>query len=188
LKENGNRVTGVDNLTNGTHLDSLEQYCRADLDNGIAPVIGALEGKRFERVLLLDLLEHLQRPEVLLRQCHEVLEPKGELIVSVPNVANITVRLMLLFGKFDYTDRGILDKTHLRFFTRKTVRRMVEESGFTILNEKLTVMPLEFVFGLSADHILTRMLNWVLAAFTKVLPGVLGYQIVFVAKSTNQET
>jgi hypothetical protein len=44
----------------------------------------------------------------------------------VPNVANIAIRLMLLFGQFNYTERGILDKTHLRFFTRKTARRMVE--------------------------------------------------------------
>ena len=112
-----------------------------DLNQGIAPVIRELAGKRFERVVLLDILEHLNEPEKLLRQCHEVLEPDSQLIVSVPNIANITVRLMLLFGQFNYTARGILDRTHVRFFTRKTARRFVEQSGFTILEERLTVMP-----------------------------------------------
>ena len=62
--------------------------------------------------MLLDILEHLKRPERLLGQCHEVLNFNGALVVSLPNVADITVRLTLLFDRFNYSERGILDKTH----------------------------------------------------------------------------
>jgi hypothetical protein len=118
-----------------------------------------------------------------LRQCHEVLGPDGLLIISVPNVANITVRLMLLFGQFNYTARGILDRTHLRFFTRKTARRFVKENGFTIQEERLTVMPVELALGWSADGLLVKTVNRLLAALTALLPGLFGYQVMFVARA-----
>jgi hypothetical protein len=104
------------------------------------------------------------------------------LIVSLPNIANITVRAMLLFGRFNYTERGLLDRTHLRFFTRRTARRLLEENGYRILREEATVMPIELVFNLSPENLLLRLCNRVLALTTRVLPGLLGYQIVLVAR------
>jgi glycosyltransferase involved in cell wall biosynthesis len=182
LKKSGNLVTGVDVLTETPNPQVFEQYFSVDLNQGIAAIIRELAGKRFERVLLLDILEHLIEPEKLLRQCPEVLEPAGQIIISVPNVANITVRLMLLVGQFNYTARGILDRTHVRFFTRKTARRFVEENGFTILEERLTVMPLELAFGWSADGVLGKTINRLLAGLTALMPGLFGYQVMFVAR------
>jgi 2-polyprenyl-3-methyl-5-hydroxy-6-metoxy-1,4-benzoquinol methylase len=181
LTKDANRVTGIDALPEAGRDSALEQYFSTDLDDGIAPVIEQLSGKRFDRVLLLDVLEHLKRPERLLSQCHEVLKPNGALVVSVPNVANITVRLMLLLGQFNYTERGILDNTHLRFFTRKTTRRFLEANGYRILEEKITVMPLELVLGLKHDNPLMKALNRALAFFTKLFPGLLGYQTMLLA-------
>jgi 2-polyprenyl-3-methyl-5-hydroxy-6-metoxy-1,4-benzoquinol methylase len=182
LKSNGNRVTGVDLLPEAKNGDALEQYFRADLDEGIAPVISALQGKRFDRVLLLDILEHLHRPERILEQCHQLLDPDGQVIISVPNIAHASVRLMLLFGKFNYTQRGILDRTHVRFFTRKTARTIVEENGYQICAERFTVTPVELIFGMSPDHWLMKTANRVLAVLTRLMPGLLGYQIMFVAQ------
>jgi 2-polyprenyl-3-methyl-5-hydroxy-6-metoxy-1,4-benzoquinol methylase len=182
LKKQGNRITGIDVLPEAKNGSALEQYFAADLDQGIAPVVEQLQGKRFDRVLLLDVLEHLKRPEILLRQCKDVLKPEGTVVVSVPNIANLTVRLMLLFGRFNYTERGILDKTHLRFFTRRTARRFLEQNGYRIVEEKTTVMPLELVLGLDHDNPIMRALNTGLALFTGLLPGLLGYQIMFVGK------
>jgi 2-polyprenyl-3-methyl-5-hydroxy-6-metoxy-1,4-benzoquinol methylase len=133
--------------------------------------------------LLLDILEHLKNPERLLDQCHAVLHPQGRLIISVPNIANITVRLSLLFGSFNYTERGLLDRTHLRFFTRSTARRLVEEGGFVIHEEKLTLMPIELVLGLAPENFLMKALNRVLAVLTWMMPGLFGYQIMFIARS-----
>lgn len=181
LKRNGNSVTGVDVLPQTKQSDAFDQYFAADLDEGIKNVVAKLNGKRFDRVLLMDVLEHLKCPERLLQECREVVKKEGAIIVSVPNIANLTVRLSLLLGKFNYTQRGILDKTHLRFFTRKTARRLIEQNGYRILQERVTVVPLEAALGLKASGNLFRILNTVLGILTKALPGILGYQVILLA-------
>jgi 2-polyprenyl-3-methyl-5-hydroxy-6-metoxy-1,4-benzoquinol methylase len=185
LKLNGNRVTGVDLLPAASNSHAFEDYFSADLEEGIEPVIEALQGKRFDRVLLLDVLEHLSHPERLLQQCRQVLAPQGELIISVPNVAHLSIRLLLLLGRFEYTQRGILDRTHLCFFTRKTARCLVRENGFEIRAEKFTVTPLELIFGMQADHWLMKAMNRCMAVITRVLPGLFAYQIMFVVRATS---
>jgi len=87
----------------------------------------------------------------VLADCHRLLDSRGLLLISVPNVANITVRLALLFGRFEYTERGILDRTHVRFYTSRTAREMIDRAGYEIVAEKVTVMPLELVLGLRPD-------------------------------------
>lgn len=184
LSGNGNRVTGADILPRAANESALEQYFSVDLNHGIEPMVQTLDGKTFDRVLLLDVIEHLLQPEPLLAQCRGLLKPDGRLILSVPNIANLTVRLSLLFGRFDYTERGILDKTHVRFFTRKTVRRMLRENGYEIVEERETVMPVEILFGLPAANPLMRFANNVLGGLTRILPGVFGYQIMLVLRSS----
>ncbi|MDP9170356.1 MAG: methyltransferase domain-containing protein [Acidobacteriota bacterium] len=184
LKKSGNRITGIDALPAAAEGSALDDYYSADLNEGVALVVRQLRGRRFTRVLLLDILEHLKEPEKTLEECHDVLAKDGLLIVSVPNVANITVRLGLLFGQFNYTERGLLDKTHLRFFTRRTARRMMEEHGYRIVEEKLTVMPLELVLGMSPASRVMRGINLALRGMTKIARSLLGYQIMFVAQST----
>jgi len=141
-----------------------------------------VNGRRFDRVLLLDVLEHLPHPEILLREAGEVVKQHGAIIVSVPNVSNVTVRVALLFGKFNYADRGIMDRTHLRFFTLKTARQFLRENGFDIVEEKITVMPVELILGVSPGNFFARTLTRVLAAATALFPGILGYQLMFVVK------
>jgi 2-polyprenyl-3-methyl-5-hydroxy-6-metoxy-1,4-benzoquinol methylase len=182
LAKDGNRVTGVDVLPEAKKGDVLDRYFSADLDQGIEHLTGQFAGKRFDRVLLVDVLEHLKNPERLLRQCADVVKPDGYVVVSVPNIANITVRFSLLFARFNYTDRGILDKTHLRFFTRKTARKLMEENGYRIVQEKQTVMPVELVLGWSPDNFFMKAINRTLALATKLLPNLFGYQIMFLAQ------
>lgn len=182
LKKDGNRVTGVDALPETQQNCVLDRYFTADLDHGIDDVIAKLHGKVFDRVLLMDVLEHLKHPERLLLQCQDVVKPDGALLISVPNIANITVRLLLLLGKFNYTERGILDRTHLKFFTRKTARRILEETGYSIVEEQTTVMPLELVLGLKPGNMFMTILNRTLRSLTNLFPGLFGYQIMFLAK------
>ena len=184
LQKNGNRITGVDLLPQPANTTALERYFSADLDEGISGVVKALGDQRFDRILLLDVLEHLRTPERILNECRTLLAADGQLIVSLPNVANITVRLMLLFGHFDYTQRGILDGTHFRFFTHKTARRFMRENGFEILQERSTVMPVELALGMSPESLVMRMSNRVLAGLTRLMPGLFGYQIVFAARNS----
>jgi 2-polyprenyl-3-methyl-5-hydroxy-6-metoxy-1,4-benzoquinol methylase len=183
LKKDNNRVTGVDALPVCTHGEALERYFSADLEHGIAPVIERLGNKRFDRILLLDILEHLKNPDRLLGQCHDILKRDGAVVISLPNVANIAVRLMLLFGAFNYTQRGILDRTHLRFFTRKTARQFLESNQYSILEEKITVIPLECVLGLKPGNTLLNLFTRGLRGITRLFPGLFGYQFVFLAKS-----
>ena len=105
-----------------------------------------LSDRQFDVVLLLDVLEHLRDPERILRRARRALTG-GRVIVSLPNVANVTVRLTLLFGRFEYTERGILDRTHLRFFTRRSALRMLRDAGFTVEHREMTVIPLELIVG-----------------------------------------
>jgi len=178
LVKNSNRVTGVDSLPPSRAGSALAQYYSANLDHGLEDVIKTVQGKRFERILLLDVLEHLQNPARILADCQRLLFSDGQIIVSVPNIANFSVRLLLLAGRFDYTDRGILDRTHLRFFTRKTARALLQDAGYRIVEEKLTVVPVELVLGLTPDAWLCRVLNRCLYVVTRLLPGLFGYQIM----------
>ena len=191
LIEQDNRVDGVDILAQPKHAQLFGKYVQADLDQGLDQALPALTNNTYDRVLLQDILEHVRNPHKVLTDCHQLLKPQGLLLVSVPNVANITVRLSLLFGRFEYADRGILDKTHLKFYTLNSARHLLEKAGYAIVTQKVTVMPLELVLGMPADNPLMLAINTVLAMFTKLMPSLLGYQILFTAHShfvsSNQE-
>ena len=172
----GNHVVGVDQLAEPAARTALEDYVRADLDAGLASVRGLLDREGFDTVLLMDVLEHLRWPEELLGECRSFLRPGGTIIVSVPNVANLTVRLALLLGRFEYTERGILDRTHVRHFTRRTVRRMVRDLGYAIVREDVTPVPFEVALGLSPRSRSVRVGGRILKALTRLWPGGLAYQ------------
>jgi len=183
LAKNGNRVSGVDALPEAAHTSALAEYYCADLEDGLTDVIEQLNGKRFDRVLLLDILEHLRNSDRILKQCHLLAKKDGLIVVSLPNIANIHIRLMLLLGRFNYSDRGILDGTHIRFYTRKTARQFLEKAGYQIVEERMTVVPIELAFGLSDEGLVFKILNGILGAFTRAFPTLFGYQIMLVAKS-----
>lgn len=183
LARNNNRVTGIDALPPEEALPSLERYFQADLDQGIARIISEAGAAAFDRVLLLDVIEHMKDSGRLLQECKAALKSNGLVIVSVPNIANITVRLKLLFGKFDYQERGILDKTHLRWFTRRTARKLLEDHGYQIVEERMTNMPVELALGLSPTSLLTKSIHRILRVFTVLMPGLMGYQIMLLARA-----
>ena len=185
LAARGNRVTGVDFLDVPSQNEAFVAYRQCDLQQGLqAPE--KWHGQ-FDRVLLLDVLEHLLNPEELLQKVRPLLRAgSGQVVVSLPNVANISVRLMLLFGIFDYTDRGIMDRTHLHFYTRKTARRMLESQGYEIVEEQLTLIPVELAFRMPHTHWLMLLLNRLLAVLTTPMPGLFGYQIMFRAEAAKR--
>jgi glycosyltransferase involved in cell wall biosynthesis len=184
LAKNGNRTVGVDAVPGSSVSPALDEFFRLDLESGLEPLLQTLGSRRFDYVLMLDILEHLRCPERILSQAADALRDNGRIIVSLPNVANIAVRLMLLFGRFNYTERGILDRTHLRFYTHKTARQMLEQAGYEIVGKENTVVPIELVLGLAPEGILMRALNALLAGLTALMPRLFGYQIIFVARKT----
>jgi 2-polyprenyl-3-methyl-5-hydroxy-6-metoxy-1,4-benzoquinol methylase len=134
----------------------------------------------FDWIVLADVLEHIPDPGSLLERCRMALRPGGRVIVSVPNVAHAWVRLCVLFGRFPYADRGILDRTHLRYFTWRTLGDLLAEHGFRVLERHVTPVPLELVatvFGRSGFAWL-RAINHATARAWKSL---LAYQNVALA-------
>jgi len=91
-----------------------------------------LDSARFDVIIAADVLEHLREPAAVLRSVKKRLQPDGCLIVSIPNVAHLSVRLALLSGRFPYAETGLLDRTHLRFFTRESLERLFDEAGIAI--------------------------------------------------------
>jgi len=86
----------------------------------------------FDVIVFTDILEHLKRPDNILRNFKKYLNKDGFAIISVPNIARIDIRIKLLFGKFRYAQGGILDRTHLRFFTLDTIQGLVRGAGYKI--------------------------------------------------------
>lgn len=109
------------------HLDIEKQEVPADLG-------------QFDLILMLDVLEHLVDPWGVLEKVHRAhLKTDGKMIISLPNVRHFTCALpLLLKGEFAYQERGILDKTHLRFFTQKSGTKLIKEAGLCIEKIKPT--------------------------------------------------
>ena len=184
----GNRVAGVDILPPDKVSPALDLYLQEDfLRSGLGETLKALAGRKFDKVMLLDVIEHVADSEGMVRTCLDLLKPGGQIVVSVPNIANISVRLMLLIGRFDYLPRGIMDRTHLRFFTRKTIRNLLREQGFTVIRHQMTVIPLEVMIGLSESNPLMRLMHGTLILLTRLMPGLFGYQSFITAEPTRRE-
>ncbi len=135
----------------------------------------------FDVVVLGDILEHLPRPERLLEIVKPLFAPGGVLMLSLPNVANVTVRAALAAGRFRYTDRGILDRTHLRFYTRASARDLLEASGFRIVWQTATAMPVELAVPALGRPPLAGPVRGTARLLASAWPTLFGYQFVFEA-------
>jgi 2-polyprenyl-3-methyl-5-hydroxy-6-metoxy-1,4-benzoquinol methylase len=139
LVERGCRVVAVE--ADRKSASAAEQVCElvvvADVET--LDLGAALDGLEFDVVLLLDVLEHLRDPLATLRAAVARLKLGGRVIVSVPNVTHAALRLQLLSGRFQYTDTGLLDRTHLHFFDRPALERLLAEAGLTVLDRLRTV-------------------------------------------------
>jgi 2-polyprenyl-3-methyl-5-hydroxy-6-metoxy-1,4-benzoquinol methylase len=99
-----------------------------------------LKGKRYDVIVMADVLEHLVDPVSSLKSIQKLLNRDGFLAFSIPNMAHISVRLNLLLGDFPYTETGLLDKTHLHFYDIYEAERLIERSGYSIEKYDSTVV------------------------------------------------
>ena len=133
-----------------------------------------------------DVLEHVPQPERVLERLMQAATDDATFIVSLPNVAHLAVRMMLLSGRFPQMERGILDRTHLHFYTRDTAQKMLESVGLRVVWARPTGVPVDELLrghddssalmktSMRAQHVLLRM-----------APRMFGFQWVFVAKRRN---
>jgi len=149
----------------------LYRFHQADLEHGIPAEVGS----DYDLVVIADVLEQLARPSRLMRDIWTVLKPGGQVLLSVPNFGHWYPRLKVAVGRFGYDRRGILDETHLRFFTRRTLRRLVVETGFDILEERQTGLPMAALFVRPSGHRVLRALDGWLA---RLRPSLFAYQLL----------
>ena len=117
-------------------------------DSGLEVVTGYLDEftinslthreQRFDIIMFMDVLEHVADPLALLEVAMNYLVEEGKILISVPNVAHWTVRSKLLFGIFDYQETGIMDATHLRWFTQKTICDLVRRAGLRTFHQDVS--------------------------------------------------
>lgn len=161
----------------GALTDAYDRFFVADLNQGIP----RFPEERFDYILALDVIEHLNRPEDFLDELRELAARTGATVVlSTANVAFLIVRLSLLFGRFEYGKRGILDITHTRLFTQRTLRRAMISAGFEIATSEGVVVPVQLALGPGR---LASVLASINRALARLLPGVFGFQILVTAKA-----
>jgi SAM-dependent methyltransferase len=134
----------------------------------------------YDAVIYGDVVEHLSDPLRVLIDLNRHLAPGAVVIVSVPNVAHLYVRLSLLLGRFEYGDRGILDRTHLVFFTRRTFLAFLGRAGLSVREMVVTPAPLPLVVPERYHGRWLDMLHRFSAGTARVWPGGLAYQFVAV--------
>jgi len=154
------------------HLDKVLVY---DLNN-----FNPIDLGKFDCIICSHILEHLYQPQKLLSELHKNLTSDAKLIVALPNTLHWKQRWEFLKGNFKYTDGGVMDRTHFRFFDWETSLQLVTDSGYTvILRSADGYFPLPVVrriiqpVAIKLDHLAT-----------KILPGLFGCQFILVAHST----
>ena len=168
LAEKGCIVDGLDRVDRVPLARRCKYRNRFDIDlNGSRLPSGA--DRKYDVIVCGDVLEHLVDPKAVLAVLTTHVMPQGLAIVSVPNVAHLSVRLNLLLGRFDYAPSGILDATHLHLYTVRSARRLMEAAG---------LRPVQLMFGSARFG---RLLNWHPVA-GRLLGGMLAYNIIIIAR------
>ena len=133
-------------------------------------------------VVCADVLEHTINPNELLEHLVELQKPHTKFIISVPNIAHIWIRLNLLVGRFEYTDVGILDKSHLRFFTKSTFLQLIDSCGLKTSKIFYTPVPLSRISNFFELNPIGRLIQRLFAFIVNLSPGLFAYQFVTLAE------
>ena len=145
-------------------------------------------GGPFDYVIAADILEHLRNRKQLLAGIASSLKPQGMLIASTGNIALFVYRILLLLGRFEYREKGILDKDHIRLFTLSSFCSELEDAGFTIVDRHYTPIPFERLFP---DHFargfFVELLTQLYQRMVRIWPRMFAYQMVLKAKINTRD-
>ena len=138
LKERGCTVSGLEFDTEAAEeaRSHLERLVIGDIER--MDLAEAFGDERFDVIVFGDVLEHLKDPLAALRKAKALLAERGSVVASIPNIAHGSVRLALLAGRFDYQELGLLDSTHIRFFTRSSVEDLFRRAGMVPIDVRRT--------------------------------------------------
>jgi glycosyltransferase involved in cell wall biosynthesis len=171
-------VVGVDAFPLERH--QLQEFYLHDLNQGPPP---KLDYRRFDYILMLDVLEHLSEPERFLERLRQALSLNlsCQVIVSTGNIAYFITRTMLMLGQFNYGKRGLLDLTHTRLFTFSSFRRSLVQSGFTVSETRGVPGPFPLALGNNSISLALLKMNQLLIHLSR---GLFSYQMFMVVKAT----
>jgi 2-polyprenyl-3-methyl-5-hydroxy-6-metoxy-1,4-benzoquinol methylase len=174
LVERGCTVVGIER--DARAASAAREVCEDVIVGDVEELELPFEHQSFDVVLCGDLVEHLRDPEVFLARVKPLLKAKGRLVLTTPNVANWALRLSLLGGRWRYTNRGLLDRTHVHLFTRKTLVEALDNAGYRVLELDFTVpMPSPVA---SRRHALERIAHVV----GRLRPSLFAYQFIVAAE------
>lgn len=138
-------------------------------------------GKGFDLVLLMDVLEHLLEPVGTLKRVGRLLDASGRIVITGPNVAHVSIRKELVLGRWTYTDGGILDRDHLRFYTGATWCALVEEAGFRVVSLETAEARVPWIHHLTAVPLLARISSHVDEWASRLAPRLFTVSYLIVA-------
>lgn len=147
-----------------------------------------LPAATYRVVVCADVLEHTADPVAVLKELQHTATSDAVFIVSLPNVAHIAVRLLLLLGQFPRMERGILDRTHLHFYTQRTAHDTLREAGLTPLRTRPTPFPLEELWGSGKGTMRFRLLMRLQTLALLVAPTLFAWQWIILAQHEGGNT
>jgi glycosyltransferase involved in cell wall biosynthesis len=171
LRSRGHYVVGIDAYTYDGVTSRVEEFHEADLEHGLPEGVAG----EFDLIIAGDVIEHVRSPERLMSQLARRLVNDGEVLASVPNFAHWYPRIRVALGLFDYDQRGILDRTHLRHFTRRSFRRLIRESTLELVELRYSGLPLA---AIGLDGLLPRAVKAVDHALVRSWPTMFAYQFI----------
>jgi len=170
IAANGARVVGIE--IDKEAAEMAKQNCQRVLSCNLnCPEWVHQVDEQFDLVTYGDVLEHLINPLAVLRQTRELLAPGGRVLICLPNIAHWTIRAKLLAGNFRYESTGILDFTHVRFFTVESAREFVAEAGYHVI-----------WFRPIIGGRFSGKLRGIWQHLSNTLPGLFSYQIMFLVE------
>ena len=173
LSRRGHHVVGLDQYPPEQELDA---FYEANLFAGLPDEV---LGERFDTILFADVLEHLPEPEVLLSQAARLLSDNGKILVSLPNAVHWSVRAQVAAGRFDYTNKGIMDRGHLRFFTQLSAERMFDQAGLRVREHRTSPVPWENVLPRVFGKFVRENVERADFMLSRMKPNVFAYQHLF---------
>lgn len=130
LRTQGHHVTGIDITPEA--IEKAAEFLNEAYCMKVEDYFAAHPERKFDVVIFGDVLEHLTNAEEILRLTAQALKPRGRVIASIPNVGHLAVRAMLLEGRWEYANLGLLDRDHVRFYTRETIQKLFEDAGYDV--------------------------------------------------------
>ena len=181
LAAKGCDVTGMDQYIPAKSEENAGiDFIRWNLDRAEFPV----NVSGFDQIMMLDIIEHLKEPEKFMDELRfAALCKRPEVVLTTANIGFFVTRLMLFFGQFNYGRKGILDATHTRLFTFRSLKALLEQSGYNLLEVRGIPAPFPKAIG---DNVLSRFFLRANQALIRISKGLFSYQIFVraVAKPT----